>query len=110
VRLQRVLDDSETTTSFRTTRRARVLGRLRLSLPQVKQSGDWRTSGGAELRVSRCLLDLVQDRTNQGDQEGRQRIEKRIGGEGVARAHRRCRNRPEMSAERRHFGERFLGG
>jgi hypothetical protein len=77
-----------------------VLGRLRRSLPQVKQSGDWRTSGGAELRVSRCLLDLVHGRMNQEDREGRQRIEKRISGEGVARAHRRRRNRPEMSAER----------
>jgi hypothetical protein len=52
----------------------------------------------------------MQSRTNQGNQEGRQRIEKRIGGEGVARAHRRRRNRPKMPTERRHFGEGFLDG
>jgi hypothetical protein len=38
----------------------------------------------------------------------RQEEKKRLGGEGVAPAHRWCRNRPRELAERSGFDEKFL--
>jgi hypothetical protein len=57
-------------------------------------------SGGAPLQFSRCLLDLMQGRTKRGDQEVRQRKEKRLGGKRGMRAHQSRRDRAEKIAER----------
>jgi hypothetical protein len=57
-------------------------------------------SGGAPLWFSRFLLDLMQGRMKKGDQEVRQRKEKRLGGKRGTRAHQSHWDRAEKLAER----------
>jgi hypothetical protein len=72
----------------------------------MRRSG-WRCACVGELRESTGAVDLLQDRSSQGCQGVHQSEEKRVGGEGGARAHQRRRIRPEMSAGLQGSDEQF---
>jgi hypothetical protein len=108
--LQEVLDDGEAMTGFRTTRRARVFGRRPRLHPDKGEKRDWRSSGGAELWVSRCLLDSLRDKFEEPVKEVRQEEGKGVGGRRWRGDHCRRRIGPEMPAGVAEFGERFCSG
>jgi hypothetical protein len=76
----------------------------------ARGGGGWSSAGDGELRSRDDSLDSLRVKIKEKLQGMRQRMGRRLGGEGGAVAHQQHRNRPVMSADKRGFGEEFLGG